>query len=30
MTAKAGGASYEQFIAQGWNDDQLRAHGYLA
>lgn len=30
MTAKAGGASYEQFIAQGWNDDQLRAHGYMA
>lgn len=30
MTAKAGGKTYESFIAAGWNDDQLRQHGYLA
>lgn len=30
MTAKAGGATYEQFRAQGWTDEQMRAQGYLA
>lgn len=30
MTAKAGGATYEQFKAQGWTDEQMRAEGYLA
>lgn len=30
LTAKANGATYEQFIAQGWTDDMLRQHGYLA
>lgn len=30
MTAKAGGKTYESFISAGWNDDQLRQHGYLA
>lgn len=30
MTDKAGGKTYESFIAAGWNDDQLRQHGYLA
>lgn len=29
MTAKAAGQSYEAFIAAGWNDDQLRANGYM-
>lgn len=29
MTAAAGGLSYAQFIAKGWNDAQLRASGYL-
>lgn len=29
MTAKAGGATYEQFKAQGWTDDQMRAQGYI-
>ena len=29
MTEKAGGATYEQFIAQGWNDEQLIANGYM-
>lgn len=29
MTAKAGGATYEQFKAQGWSDDQMRAQGYI-
>jgi hypothetical protein len=29
MTAKAGGATYESFIAGGWTPDQMRAHGYL-
>lgn len=29
MTPKAGGASYEAFRAQGWNDEQLRANGYM-
>lgn len=29
MTAKAGGATYEQFKSQGWADDQMRAQGYL-
>lgn len=30
LTAKANGATYESFIAQGWTDDMLRQHGYLA
>lgn len=30
MTPKAGGATYEQFKAQGWSDAQMRAEGYLA
>jgi hypothetical protein len=30
LTAKAGGASYQQFIDQGWTDETLRQHGYLA
>lgn len=30
MTAAAGGATYEQFRAQGWTDEQMRAQGYLA
>lgn len=29
MTAKAGGASYESFVAQGWTDPMLIQHGYL-
>lgn len=29
MTAKAGGASYADFIAKGWTDATLRANGYL-
>lgn len=29
MTAKAAGATYESFIAQGWTDDLLRQHGYI-
>ncbi len=29
MTAAAGGATYEQFLAQGWTPDQMRAAGYL-
>lgn len=29
MTALAGGATYEQFIAQGWTPDAMRAQGYL-
>lgn len=29
MTDKAGGASYEQFKAQGWTDEAMRAEGYL-
>lgn len=29
MTAKAGGQPYESFIAGGWTDDTLRAHGYM-
>jgi hypothetical protein len=29
MTAKAAGATYEAFRAQGWTDDQMRAQGYL-
>lgn len=28
MTPKARGNTYEQFIATGWNDDQLVEHGY--
>lgn len=30
MTATAGAVTYEQFKAKGWNDDQMRAAGYLA
>lgn len=30
MTDKAGGKTYESFIAAGWNADQLRQHGYIA
>lgn len=29
MTAKAGGATYEQFVAQGWTDAQMIEQGYL-
>ena len=29
MTAKAGGATYAQMVAAGWNDAQLREHGYM-
>lgn len=29
MTAKANGASYEQMIGAGWNDDLLRQHGMM-
>ena len=29
MTAKAGGATYEQFVAQGWTDAMLREQGYM-
>ena len=29
MTAAANGATYEQFRAQGWSDEQMRAQGYL-
>lgn len=29
MTAKAGGASYEAFIEQGWTDATLVQHGYM-
>jgi|SRR5690606_15501917 len=29
MTAKAGGVTYEQFVANGWNDAQLREQGYM-
>lgn len=29
MTAKAGGAPYEAFVAQGWTDDMLRQQGYM-
>jgi hypothetical protein len=29
MTAAAGGAPYEAYIAQGWNDDMLRANGLM-
>ena len=29
MTAKAAGATYEQFTAQGWSDAQMIAAGYL-
>lgn len=30
LTAKAGGATYQQMLANGWNDALLRQHGYLA
>lgn len=30
MTDKAGGASYESFIAKGWTDDLMVAQGFLA
>lgn len=29
MTAKAGGATYQQFVAQGWTDEMLRAQGFM-
>jgi hypothetical protein len=29
MTAKAAGAPYESFIAQGWTDQMLVAQGYM-
>jgi hypothetical protein len=29
MTEKAAGATYDQFIANGWNDQTLIQHGYL-
>jgi hypothetical protein len=29
MTAKAGGATYEQFIQGGWNDVLLRSEGMM-
>lgn len=29
MTAKAGGATYDQFKAQGWTDQMLRDQGYI-
>jgi len=29
MTSKANGATYEQFRANGWTDDAMRAQGYL-
>lgn len=29
MTAAAQGVPYEQWIAKGWTDDLLRAHGYM-
>lgn len=29
MTAKAGGASYESFVANGWTDEAMRKEGYL-
>jgi hypothetical protein len=29
LTAKAGGATYAQMVAAGWNDATLRQHGYL-
>lgn len=29
MTPKAGGATYEAFISQGWTDASLREHGYV-
>ena len=29
MTPKAGGATYESFIAAGWNEQQMREQGYL-
>jgi hypothetical protein len=29
MTAKAGGATYETFIAANWTDAQMIAQGYL-
>lgn len=29
MTAKAAGATYESFIANGWKPEQMRAEGYL-
>lgn len=29
MTPKANGATYEQFVANGWTDDALRRDGYM-
>jgi hypothetical protein len=30
MSAKAGGATYESFIAAGWSEQAMRDNGYLA
>jgi hypothetical protein len=30
MTAKANGVAYDEFIAQGWTDETLKIHGYIA
>ena len=29
MTAKAAGATYDSFIAAGWDDDKMITHGYM-
>lgn len=29
MTAKANGATFEQFVANGWTEETLRANGYI-
>lgn len=29
MTAKAAGVTFEQFLAKGWTEETLRAHGYV-
>jgi hypothetical protein len=29
MTAKAGGATYESFIAGGWTDEVMRREGMM-
>jgi hypothetical protein len=30
LTAKAGNIAYDEFIAQGWTDETLKIHGYIA
>jgi hypothetical protein len=30
MTVKAGDVAYDEFIAQGWTDETLKIHGYIA